>query len=344
MCGRGSNNQQRVDNRPVCQVCYKMGHVASECWHCFDDSYVPDERHVAAATHAAYGVDTNWYLDTGATDHITGELDKLAVRERYKGNNQIHAANGAGMSIKHIGHSVISSPSRRLHLNNILHVPQAKKNLISAHCLVDDNFIFLEFHSKYFLVKDRATRNTILKGSRHQGLYVLPSPSSPVKQVFLAAPSFSRWHSRLGHPSTPVVTHVLSSNSLPCLSESNKESVCDAYQKAKSHQLPYPKSSSVSHHPLELIFSDVWGNAPSSVSGKKYYVSFIDDYSKFVWIYLLKNKSEVFDKFHEFQNLVERLFDRKIIAVQTDWGGEYKKLNSFFDKIGISHHISCPYA
>jgi hypothetical protein len=70
--------------------------------------------------------------------------------------------------------------------------------------------------------------------------------------------------------------------------------VCDACQKAKSHQLPYPKSSSVSSVPLELVFSDVWGPAPASVGRNKYYVSFIDDYSKFTWIYLLKNKSDVF--------------------------------------------------
>jgi hypothetical protein len=52
----------------------------------------------------------------------------------------------------------------------------------------------------------------------------------------------------------------------------------------------------------------------------------------------------VFQKFHDFQSLVEHLFDRKIISVQSDWGGEYEKLNSFFTKIGISHHVSCPHA
>jgi len=113
---------------------------------------------------------------------------------------------------------------------------------------------------------------------------------------------------------------------------------------AKSHQLPYPKSTSISSAPLQLVFSDVWGPAPDSVGRNKYYVSFIDDYSKFTWIYLLKYKSEVFQKFHDFQQLVERQFNRKIIAVQTDWGGEYEKLNSFFTKIGISHHVSCPHA
>jgi hypothetical protein len=137
---------------------------------------------------------------------------------------------------------------------------------------------------------------------------------------------------------------IVSKFNLPCSSESNKEYVCDACQRAKSHQLPYSKSNSSLSHPLELIYSDVQGHAPKPVGNKHYYVSFIDDYSKFFWIYPLKFKSEVFSKFVEFKKLVERLFDRKIITVQTDWGGEYQKLHGFFSKVGISHHVSCPYA
>jgi hypothetical protein len=118
--------------------------------------------------------------------------------------------------------------------------------------------------------------------------------------------------------------------------------VCDAYRQGKSHQLPFPVSHSVSTSPLELVLSDVWGPAPSSFGHNTYCVSFIDDFSKFTWIYLLKHKSEVFQKYHVFQAHVERLFDCKILAMQTDWGGEYHKLSSFFDRIGISHHVSCP--
>jgi histone deacetylase 1/2 len=120
--------------------------------------------------------------------------------------------------------------------------------------------------------------------------------------------------------------------------------VCDACQQAKSHQLPYPISTSVSHAPLEIIFYDVWGPALDSFGRKNYYVSFIDDFSKFTWIYLLKHKSEVFRCFHEFQAMVERLFNRKIISVQFDWGGEYVRLNSFFQQIGITHLVSCRHA
>jgi histone deacetylase 1/2 len=73
-------------------------------------------------------------------------------------------------------------------------------------------------------------------------------------------------------------------------------------------------------------------------------VSFIDDFSKFTWIYLLCYKSEVFSCFKDFQSMVEHQFNCKILAVQSDWGGEYQTLNSFFTCLGIAHHVSCPHA
>jgi hypothetical protein len=132
--------------------------------------------------------------------------------------------------------------------------------------------------------------------------------------------SINRWHSRLGHPAIPIVEKILKSHELPYVLDLNKHSVCGACQQAKSHQLPYLVSTSVSTQPLELIFSDVWGLVVDSVGKYKYYVSFIDDFSKLTWVYFLKYKSEVFQKFHEFQNQVEILFDKKIVAVQSDWG------------------------
>lgn len=161
------------------------------------------------------------------------------------------------------------------------------------------------------MIKDQATRATLLEGRRRNGLY--PLPSSPSKAVYGVVPSFARWHSRLGHPSSPIVSKVISTNNLPCLDKASNESVCDACQMAKSHQLPYNNSTSISVFPLEIIYSDVWGPACTSVGRKKYYVSFVDDYSKFTWVYLLKSKLDVFEIFHEFQALVERRFNRKIL-------------------------------
>jgi hypothetical protein len=58
------------------------------------------------------GADPNWYLNSGMTDHITGELEKLTMHERYNNNDQIRTVNGAGMDIVHIGKSVLPSPTR----------------------------------------------------------------------------------------------------------------------------------------------------------------------------------------------------------------------------------------
>jgi hypothetical protein len=56
---------------------------------------------------SSYTLDANWYLDTGATYHMTGELEKLVVQERYKGKDQIHGVDGSGMVINHVGYSLI---------------------------------------------------------------------------------------------------------------------------------------------------------------------------------------------------------------------------------------------
>jgi hypothetical protein len=88
-------------------------------------------------------------------------------------------------------------------------------------------------------------------------------------------PTIARWHYRLGHPSSSIVCKVISTNKLPCLDASVSESVCDACQKGKIHQLPYPISSTISSVLVELVFSDVWGHAPICIGGTTYYVSLL---------------------------------------------------------------------
>jgi histone deacetylase 1/2 len=83
---------------------------------------------------------------------------------------------------------------------------------------------------------------------------------------------------------------------------------------------------------------------PLSAGKHAYYVSFIDDFSKFTWIYLLKKRSDIYQAFLNFQQYVERKFDRKIVTMQTDWASEYEKLHAFFQTAGITHHVSFPHA
>ena len=73
------------------------------------------------------------------------------------------------------------------------------------------------------------------------------------------------------------------------------------------------------------------------------FLLFIDDYSRFSWLYLLKTKDEALSIFLQFKNLVENQFDAKIKILQTDWGGEGRFVSTFLASRGISHRVSCPY-
>jgi histone deacetylase 1/2 len=112
----------------------------------------------AAPSHV---VDPAWYADSGATHHITHELDKLTMSQPYYGADQVHAANGTGMRIHNIGHASISTPSSRsLTLDHVLHVPDATRNLLSMSKLALDNNVFIEVHPYDLFVKDR-TRGSL---------------------------------------------------------------------------------------------------------------------------------------------------------------------------------------
>jgi len=136
------------------------------------------------------------------------------VRDKYRGGDQVHAANGSGMEIDQIGRSVVRTPNKNLILDNVLYIPQASKNLVSVHKLARDNDAFFEFHPSYFLIKDQTTKKVLLRGRCEGGLY--PLKSFPNKQAHgvTKLPS-SRWHSHLGHPSATIVHQVLNKNKLP---------------------------------------------------------------------------------------------------------------------------------
>jgi hypothetical protein len=219
------------------------------------------------------------------------------------GPEQIHAANGGGMRITHVGQSTLFTPHQNLSLKNVLHVPSSQGNLVSIHWVTRDNLVFVEYHPYVFLVKHPLMRKVLLRNRCNGGPYPFPSLEQSTTKCPLSTvkPSISCWHECLAHPSMVVTKRVLNDNKLAFSKEPTSTVVCNACQCAKNHQLPFLKSHSVSKAPLHHMFSDVCGPAPNSVGLNIYYVSFIDDFSNFTWIFLLKHKSEVFSKFHIFQ-------------------------------------------
>jgi hypothetical protein len=212
--GRGDQFTKSKNQFPPCQLCGRTNHPVFKCYKRFDPSYMGEEK--LAYTAHSYGVDSHWYVDSGATDHVTGELENLVVKDKYNGSDLIYIANDIGMHIKHIGHSVIHTPGHDLFLNNILHVPKSSKNLASVHCIASDNNVFFGLHPDFFFIKDQESRKTLLEGRSRGGLYPLPcstSTSTSSKQVLsVSKVSTSRWYARLGHPSSVIVRFVNNNN------------------------------------------------------------------------------------------------------------------------------------
>nr|KAJ0194424.1 hypothetical protein LSAT_V11C800397680 [Lactuca sativa] len=114
-CGLGNSN-----GGPRCQVYFIPGHSALNCRNWFKDAYQADDyRGGNSVTTSPYNGDPNWYIDTGATDHLTSDLDRLSVQECYNGKDQVQDANDTGLNISHIGHSKISDLGKPLVLKNV---------------------------------------------------------------------------------------------------------------------------------------------------------------------------------------------------------------------------------
>jgi len=163
-----------------------------------------------------------------------------------------------------------------------------------------------------------ASRAILHQGPTKDGLYpLLPSTSSSsIKQAFVGErTSTASWHKRLGHPAFRTVQHVLSQFNLP-VSSNKASSPCSACAQAKGHQQPFSSSSASICSHLQLIYSDVWGASPTlSINGSRFYVSFIDAFSRFTWVFPLQAESDVMSVFLKFQVIVERLLNTKIISV-----------------------------
>ncbi|TXG69141.1 hypothetical protein EZV62_004076 [Acer yangbiense] len=150
------------------------------------------------------------------------------------------------------------------------------------------------------------------------------------------------WHAKLGHPAPLILKRVLQTLHFPF--NVNSPHFCDSCKLGKLHRLPYKRNDITAKVPLELIYSDIWGPAPIlSNDGYRYYIVFVDAYTRYSWVYPLHLKSEALSMFIKFQKLVELQFDRKIKMFQADMGGEYLPFVSYLSNIGVHVRFSCPY-
>ena len=193
----------------------------------------------------------------------------------------------------------------------------------------------------------------ILKGRLVHGLYLLEGnttsfniASSSTKSSSAAIVTAqmhsqaSLWHKRLGHISEGGIRE-LSKQKLLGKKSLDALEFCEHCIYGKAKRLKFAVAEHHSKGTLDYIHSDLWGPAyVFSHSGARYFLSIIDDFSRKVWVFILKSKDEVFAKFKEWKLLVETQTSKKVKKLRTDNGLEFcsNEFNQFCKKNGTERH------
>lgn len=251
-------------------------------------------------------------MDSRATAHIASNPGILKSVFNLNNENSIIVGNGSTIPVYSSGSSLLPTNSRPLHLKNVLITPEIVKNLISVRRFTTDNWCSIEFNPFGFSAKDLQTQKVLLCSDSSGDLYFVPTHlnKSQHHSSFLIESPYI-WHRRLGHTNNTILKNLISSNVFS-FNKDSLPSCCNACQLGKHLKLPFYQSNSKVIKPFELIHSYVWSSPVPSLSGIRYYVLFLDDYSHYLWVYPLRRKNEVFSKFLHFSNLVKTQFDSNI--------------------------------
>ena len=277
-----------------------------------------------------------WVVDSGASNHMSNKLTNLYNFRPCSSSTFVSVADGKDVPVQGKGKTKLVSKTIE---SEVLYVPSFPVQLLSVQQLTSTLNCDVLFTSDKVLFQDRITKKTIGEGFQLHGLFYFSSDDRLCKGFqasFSSTNKHSLWHQRLGHPSESVFNKI--HPSLPKGTDG-----CDICHYSKSTRLPFNLSLSKSSEMFELVHSDVWGPFSLSIDGFKYFVTFIDDFSKVTWVYLLKSKSEVFECFKDFHRLVITHFSAHIKTLRTDNGTEYTSHNmkNYLISHGIVHQTSC---
>ncbi|GJV00811.1 zinc finger, CCHC-type containing protein [Tanacetum coccineum] len=168
----------------------------------------------------------------------------------------------------------------------------------------------------------------------------VPDDSDSVYMSSSTVVNSSLWHARLGHVHYKRMLEMSKDDLIPAIDENLKK--CTTCMLTKITRQPF-KSITRKSVILELIHSDLCDfHATPSLGNKKYVITFIDDASRFCYVYLLHAKDEALDKFRIYKTEVELQQNDLVKTLRTDRGGEYYD-PVFFQSVGIIHETTAPY-
>lgn len=360
----------------VCHYCGKEGHFRRECRKLEQDRKGKDksgndakkvnnqkanlavgsdeESEVClAAGLAASGSrdDVVWFLDSGATSHMTGDASLLDHVDPT--SMSIGLADGSKIPAAGVGSTKFRATDKggkavTVSIKQIFHVPTLTSNLLSVSKITDEG-CSVNFDKLGCTISKNGA--VVLSGGRVGNLYHL----KPVSQKALLTLSnhnencIHTWHRRLGHRDERAVKKIVGDRlgSGLKLVECGIKSVCEVCCEGKMTRAPFRPSESKSSAVGDLVHTDLCG--PMEVStprGSRYFMTMLDDYSRYCVVYLLREKSECAEKIAEYTSMMRNQFGRAPKVIRCDGGGEYSGnvLKKFLADNGILLQHTAPYS
>ncbi|KRZ13440.1 Retrovirus-related Pol polyprotein from transposon TNT 1-94 [Trichinella zimbabwensis] len=343
-----------------CFKCKQTGHILAKCPFVINDRWPSknqkkSDKHLAASTNFAASClliqkatdgDKDWFLDSGAITHLTHRDDWM---EEYSGRttHTVAIANGTNITTKGCGVVKIPlSTEKMMVAHDVRHAPELALNLLSVSRIAAQKktLIFDENGCRIVDLAVEVLRQHIFgTATQYNGLYQLNRCDHWAMAV-QDVPDL--WHRRLGHLSRGSMKLLQDEQATGIPSDAIKKTDCVTCLKGKQSRLPFPKlATKRTQEVLELVNSDICGPMQvASVGGARYFLSFIDDFSRKSFMYFLKHKNEALPKFKDFIAMVERQTSKRVKCLRTDNGREYvnNMFAEFLVRKGIRHERSIP--
>ena len=375
--GRGrfsKNDKEEEERKPFdkskvkCYNCQKMGHFTDECYSDTKKKGKEEKVNISEETEEESALmmvmsdecgelllqGTNnphdecmWYLDTGASSHMTGKkvfFDN--IDESKKGKVRF----GDGSSIPYEGKGDISVTLKTgevLTILNVLYLPDLKTNILSLEkldeqgCKTSLSSGFLTVHDKSgrFLTKTKRTSGNMYK--------MMININERCNLIEEEASEAWLWHKRFCHQSFYTLQDMIRGDLVKGLPKfRNPNVVCAHCISGKHSRTSFSSSSYRALSVLELLHMDICGPInPQTLGGKRYFFLIVDDYSRCMWVALLKEKSEAFEQFKKFKTMAEAEKGVKIKSIRSDRGGEFTsdEFRKLCDESGIRKQLTAPY-
>ena len=331
---------------PKCWACDEIGHIQRFCPKRKEKStsmhrakITEDEVESDSGGESAFPAcdetsDSQWLIDSGASSHMTPRREYFNTYRSFSTPEKVSLGDGRVVEAVGVGNVRLNilfkvSNRKRATMYDVLHVPKLACNLFSVRAAVKRGNTVKFGQSRCWIRGPKGSLDGM--GFLNGKLYHLKCEVvAGNENASLASDELSDidlWHQRLGHLNRQQL-NTLVNQSLASgikLSTNSKLSFCEGCVEGKMQRKPFkPVVHPQSKKKLELVHSDVCGPLQvESIGGSRYFVTFIDDYSRCVSVHFVKHKAEVFEKFKRFEAMVTKECGEPIVKLRTDNGGEY---------------------